>query len=192
MQRFTREGASALSNIATQYNLSFDSVIVAIIAINNGGGTMAQFNVPELGNVQWMLGGMVMTSDIFNTSLQNTVANLCNDLANLLSTSQVFEAPANFSNSSQSTNWWKEDLGFPTTSGSQNGVRYAYFPNTQRLAVDINGAVSIYNTLDHQIGGVQQQQGNGASVTFTSQYGTVNTLNLPIISGPGALSGVSC
>jgi hypothetical protein len=59
---------------------------------------------------------------------------------------------------------------------------------TRRLALDINGQISVYDTQDHQIGGVSQQQGYGASVLFTSQYGTVDVLNLPLISGPGTLN----
>ncbi|MEN9847936.1 MAG: hypothetical protein RL368_676, partial [Pseudomonadota bacterium] len=83
--------------------------------------------------------------------------------------------------------WWPNDLGSPSSSGAQNNVRYAYFPSTHRLAVDINGQVSVYDTLNHQIGGVSQQQGYGASVIFTSQYGTVDVLNLPLVSGAGTL-----
>ncbi|MDD2814669.1 MAG: SHOCT domain-containing protein [Thiotrichaceae bacterium] len=90
-----------------------------------------------------------------------------------------------------SGNWWPNDLGSPSSSGAQNNVRYAYFPSTHRLAVDINGQVSVYDTLDHQIGGVSQQQGYGASVIFTSQYGTVDVLNLPLISGAGTLPKVA-
>jgi hypothetical protein len=82
-----------------------------------------------------------------------------------------------------SGNWWPGDLGVPSASGSQNNVRYAYFAGPRRLAVEVNGRVSVYDTLDHQIGGVSQQQGSGASVTFTSQYGVVSVLSLPIISG---------
>jgi len=86
-----------------------------------------------------------------------------------------------------SGDWWPSGLGSPSSSGAQNNVRYAYFPSTRRLAIEINGEISVYDTLNHQIGGVSQQQGSGASVIFTSQYGTVDVLNLPIISGPGTL-----
>lgn len=85
---------------------------------------------------------------------------------------------------SGSGNWWPNDLGSPSSSGSQNNVRYAFFPSTRRLAVDINGVVSVYDTLDHQINGVSQQQSGDSSVTFTSQYGIVTVRSLPIISGP--------
>jgi hypothetical protein len=43
-------------------------------------------------------------------------------------------------------------------SGGQNDARYAYFPQSQRLAILHNGKITLYNTLDHHIGGVQQQQ----------------------------------
>lgn len=86
-----------------------------------------------------------------------------------------------------SGDWWPAGLGYPSSTGSQNNVKYAYFPDTRRLAININGEISVYDTLNHQIGGVSQQQGSGASVIFTSQFGTVDVLNLPLISGPGTL-----
>ena len=88
-------------------------------------------------------------------------------------------------NSGGSGNWWPSDLGIASSTGAQNNIRYAYFPSSCRLAVEINGHVTVYNTLDHQIGGVSQQQGNDASLTFTSQYGLVWVENLPVISIDG-------
>ncbi|MDB5346480.1 MAG: hypothetical protein JWP89_4857 [Schlesneria sp.] len=81
--------------------------------------------------------------------------------------------------------WWPSDLGSPNGSGGQNNVRYAYFSNARRLAVDINGVVTVYDTLDHQIGGVSQQQGAGGAVTLNSQYGTIDVSSLPVISVNG-------
>lgn len=81
-----------------------------------------------------------------------------------------------------SGNWWPAGLQFPTSTGSQNNVRYAYFGNIHRLAIDVNGQVTLYDTLDHQIGGFSQQQSIGGSITFTSQYGLVDVGSLPIIS----------
>ncbi|NBU97577.1 MAG: SHOCT domain-containing protein, partial [Spirochaetia bacterium] len=76
-------------------------------------------------------------------------------------------------------NWWPTELGFPSSVGAQNNVRYAFFPSKQRLAIDINGELTIYDTLNHQIGGVSQQQGLNGSITFTSQFGTVAVSSLP-------------
>ena len=45
--------------------------------------------------------------------------------------------------------------------------------------------MAIYDTLNHQIGGFSQQQGSGGSITFTSQYGTVNLASLPMLSRNG-------
>ena len=81
-----------------------------------------------------------------------------------------------------SGNWWPAGLQFPTSSGAQNNMRYAYFASIHRLAIDINGHVSLYDTLDHQIGGFSQQQSGGSSVTFTSQYGLIDIKTLPLIS----------
>jgi hypothetical protein len=61
-------------------------------------------------------------------------------------------------------------------------MRYAWFSQARRLAIESNGQVIIYDTLDHNIGGVSQQQSGGYSVTFSSQYGYVDLSRLPVIS----------
>ncbi len=182
MQQLTPAGQNLVNDISNRYNLSQAAVVHMLIAVNNGGGTMAQFNCPELGGGgQWMRGGMTMVGDMFNHGLKMTVNNLCNELANALANTQVFPPiPAGSPNSNQ---WWPGHLGRPFSSGSQNNIRYAVFPG--RLAVELNGQVTVYDTLDHNIGGVSQQQGGNTSLTFSSQYGTVAVNSLPVISGPG-------
>lgn len=182
MQKLTANGQQFINNIASNYNLSTEAVMHMLIAVNNGGGSMAQFNCPELGGSgQWMRGGMTMVGDMFNNGLKMTVDNICNDLANGLANMQVFEPLA--AGSRSSNQWWPGDLGQPFSSGSQNNIRYAVFPN--RLAVELNGNVTVYDTLDNNIGGVSQQQGGDSSLTFSSQYGTIAVNSLPIVSGSG-------
>lgn len=79
------------------------------------------------------------------------------------------------------SNWWPSDLGMAGSTGSQNNLRYAYFPGTRRLAIDQNGQVSVYDTGDHQIGGFGQQQSGDQSLTFSSQFGLVRVADLPVI-----------
>jgi hypothetical protein len=69
--------------------------------------------------------------------------------------------------------WWPDDLGQPSTSGSQNGMRYAFFPEKKRLLIERDGDLTTYDSADHQIGGVSQQDGGTTSLTFTSQKGSV-------------------
>jgi len=188
MRPLTPEAQQVINNLAQRYGLSVDAVTTLLQAVVQGQGTMAQFNHPELGGGgQWMQGGMTMVGDMFNYNLKNMVDGLCNELAQLIATSQPFQtAPMNdpFQNSGYSGNWWPSDLGQPNSSGGQNNVRYAYFSYPRRLAIEINGQVTIYDTQNHQIGGVSQQQGGNQSLTFTSQYGLVNLSDLPIVSSP--------
>ncbi len=182
-QQLTPVGQNIINDIASRYNLSRDSAISMLVSVNNGGGSMAQFSCPELGSGQWMRGGMTMVGDMFNYGLKNTVNNLCAELSNALANNQMF--PPAPKGSFGGNNWWPGDLGSPSSSGSQNNIRYAFFPQTQRLVVERDGQVSVFNTLDHRISGVSQQQGGNTSLTFSSQYGTVSTLSLPLVSGPG-------
>ena len=184
MNNLTADGQSLIQSISGRYGLSHDSAYSMLVAVSNGGGTMAQFYCPELGSGQWMRGGMTMVSDMFNHGLKNTVNNLCDELSNALATQQIWK-PAPSGGGGGGNQWWPGDLGSPSSSGAQNDIRYAFFPQARRLAVQRDGQVSLFDTQDHSIGGVSQQQGGGSSLTFTSQYGTVSTLSLPLISGPG-------
>ena len=180
MQKLTPAGQNLVNSVAQRYNLSTDAVIHMLVAVNNGGGTMAQFNCPELGGGgQWMQGGMTMVGDMFNYGLKATVDNLCRELANGLANLQVFPIiPAGTPGSAQ---WWPTYLGVPSSSGAQNNSRYAVFPHY--LAVENNGQVTVYDTLNHNIGGVSQQQGGDNSLSFSSQFGTLSVSSLPIVSG---------
>ncbi len=187
MQQLTPEGQNLLNDIARRYGLSYDSAVSMLVSVNQGGGSMAQFSVPELGSGQWMRGGMTMVGDMFNYGLKNTVNNLCAELSNILANHQVFQPQPQ--GTGGGNNWWPGDLGHPSSSGSQNNIRYAFFPQARRLAVQRDGQVTVFDTMDHNIGGVSQQQGGGSSLTFTSQYGTLSTLSLPLVSGPGLQQG---
>ena len=84
-----------------------------------------------------------------------------------------------------SADWWGADLRWPNSTGAQNDVQYAYFAQACRLAIRVNGKVTIYDTLDHQIGGFSQQQSYGGSLSFNSQYGLIDVARLPVVSVDG-------
>lgn len=211
MQLLTDQAWQKVIDLSNRYGVSTDAVMAMLQSVANGGGTMAQFYINELGGGgQWMLGGMTMVGDMFNHGLKAKVDGLCLELSQLLQTQPFVPTPPPpqttwqnggqqqqqggmgsggaslyIQNSGYGGSWWPSELGSPNGSGGQNNVRYAYFSNAHRLAVDINGAVTVYDTLDHQIGGVSQQQSGDGSLTFTSQYGTVNVSSLPVVSGNG-------
>jgi len=81
--------------------------------------------------------------------------------------------------------WWPTDFGQPSSVGGQNDLRYAVFPMARRLVIDIAGRRTAYDTGEHQIGGVSQQQGGDQSLTLTSQFGTVRLSDLPVVSLEG-------
>ena len=207
MQRLTEEGQKIINDLAQRYGVSSDAVMSMLNAVMNGGGTMAQFSHPDFGGAgQWMQGGMTMVGDMFNYALKSKVEGLCAELSNLIANQQPqLFIPTSSQSQSQGaqqqggygqvslfvpgderqSNWWPAELGMAASTGAQNNIRYAYFPSTCRLAVEINGHVTIYDTLDHQISGVSQQQSMDASLTFSSQYGLVRVDNLPVISVDG-------
>lgn len=189
MQRLTPAAEQSVHQLAQRYGVSSDAVRTLLAAVSAGGGTMAQFYHPELGGGgQWMRGGMTMVGDMFNHGLQQTVNGLCSELSSLLANQVVYEQPPQSQQQGGGmafgNNWWPAELGNPSSSGGQNDTRYAYFPHVSRLAVSRNGQVTVYDTLNHQIGGVQQQQGGPyGSQSFSSQFGTFTVESLPVVSG---------
>lgn len=211
MQALSSQGQQVVSQIAVRHGFSTDAVSQMLIAVLNGNGSMAQFSHPEFGGSgQWMRGGMTMIGDMFNNGLKGRVDALCSDLAGVLASQPgLLQQGGSFQSQSQGSGnvwqeqqagghsssgsplfvptrpWWPEALGQPGASGAQNQMRYAWFPQARRLAVDSNGDVWVYDTLDHQIGGFSQQQGMDGSITFTSQYGTVSLASLPVVMRNG-------
>jgi hypothetical protein len=206
MQQLTPEGQRIANDLAQRHGLSLDAVTNMLFAVLNGNGRMAQFSHPEFGGSgQWMQGGMIMVGDMFNYALKGRVDALCNEISNLLANQPGLLQTGSFQSQTQSgsghqsqtsgaplgksslfapdpnDNWWPSELGSPTATGAQNNVRYAYFANARRLAVKTGSDVWVYDTLDHQIGGFSQQQGQGSSIVFGSQYGTVSLGSLPVV-----------
>ncbi len=181
MRQLSSSGQQALNDVAQRHGFSLDAVQSMLISVSNGNGSMAQFSHPEFGGSgQWMQGGMTMIGDMFNNNLKGRVDSLCAELSRLNSNnSNLYVATP------VQPDWWGPDLRWPNSTGGQNGLRYAWFSQAHRLAIETNGQVTIYDTLDHQIGGVSQQQSGGSSVTFSSQYGYVDLSQLPIVSVNG-------
>ncbi len=210
MPQLSDAGQQLVNTLAQKHGLSQDAVTHMLVAIQNGNGSMAQFSHPEFGGSgQWMRGGMTMVSDLFNNQLKYRVDSICNDLADQLANHQIQPYAASFQSQSQNgnapqnqtfgggmssnnlfqpdprTNWWPQDLGSPSATGSQNQMAYAYFPNSQRLAVKTGSDVWVYDTLNHHIGGFSQQQGADGSITLSSQFGTVSLATLPVVMRNG-------
>jgi hypothetical protein len=201
MDPLSSEGQKTVADLAQRYGVSSQAVMTLLHAVMAGNGSMAQFNHPELGGLgQWSQGGMTMVGDMFNNALKSKVDGLCSELSRLVSREPFRMQQSGASTQTQSQgdvslfvsssegsfgHWWGADLGMASSTGSQNHIRYAYFPGTRRLAVGIGDRVVIYDTGDHQIGGVSQQQGGDASLTFTSQRGLVRVADLPVVSQTG-------
>jgi hypothetical protein len=138
-------------------------------ALERGHGTMAQFDHPDLGGMgQWFSGGMVMVGRMFDDALKARVDALCTELAGALPAGGFSEAaPAARRGGGE---WWPAGLGDPASTGAQDGLRYAYFPDSRRLAVDAGSGVALYDTGEHRITGVSQANG---SLGFTGPSGAV-------------------
>ena len=169
--------ADAIEALARRHGVSVGAVQALQEALRRGGGRQAQFSHPDLGGMgQWQAGGMTQVGDMFNTTLRDKVDALCGELARLGADAPLPppapEAP--------SRDWWPDGLGRPSATGSQNGMRYACFPEARRVVVEQAGQVTVYDSGEHRIGGVSQQQSATQELRFTSQLGTVRASELPV------------
>ncbi|MFC7737476.1 SHOCT domain-containing protein [Roseomonas sp. GCM10028921] len=196
MREPSPETRGKLEEIARRHGVSAEAAMTLLRALAAGGGGMAQFSHPELGGMgQWSRGGMVMVGDMFNQGLKARVDALCTELAGLVG--EVAPAPASgaFQSQYQGTpggawghaagSWWPGELGSPAASGAQNGLRYAWFPASRRLAVEREGRVRLYDTGRHSIGGVSQQQGAVAGLSFSTESGSITLDDLRAVDAPG-------
>ena len=121
-----------------------------------------------------MRGGMLMIGDMFNDRLKARVAALCIDVAEAVGKMPPQEATARSSGS----DWWPAEFGIPSTVGSQNAMRYAFFPASRRLVIDDNGQISTFDTAEHVIVGVSQQQSQAQSLAFATIKGRLDLESL--------------
>jgi len=191
VRKLTSQGERAVADLSTRYGVTTDAVRAMLEAVQLGNGTMAQFSHPEFGGRgQWMAGGMTMVGDMSNHRLQATVSDLASELSSLLASTPVYAPASGPVHQANLSSWWPGELGPPGSSGSQNNSRYAVFPQARQLAVQSgDGPVRVYDTLDHAIGGVQQQQGGQpGTLSFTSQHGTFSVESLPLVSPAQTMS----
>ena len=194
MQTLTPEGRRIVADIASRNGLSLDAALALLGALQAGNGNQAQFNHPDLGGMgQWSQGGMLMIGDMFNNDLKYRIGAVCNELAGFLrsqpaasfqSQSQSGGAGVSLFSAGSGGGWWPAELGSPASVGSQNDMRYAYFPAARRLAIQQGGQTRVYDSGEHQISGFAQAQGGDQTLTFTSQHGLVRVADLAPIS-PG-------
>ncbi|GJD42472.1 hypothetical protein AFCDBAGC_0310 [Methylobacterium cerastii] len=162
--------ASGLQIVADRHGVGLDAVRHLLRALEAGNGTMAQFDHPELGGMgQWFSGGMVMVGRMFDAELKARVAGLCAELAGALPAAGWSGQGWN-AGERGGGEWWPAGLGRPSSAGAQDGLRYAYFPEARRLAIESDSGVALYDTGEHRISGVSQSNG---ALRFTGPQGSI-------------------
>ena len=64
--------------------------------------------------------------------------------------------------------WWPEEFGKPSSAGSQNDLRYAFFPQQRRLVIERQRELCIYDSGGYDINGISQSSGQEHAVRFTT------------------------
>ncbi len=180
------EGKDTLNDIAKRHDISVEAVSALLDALKAGHGVQAQFNHPDLGGMgQWSAGGMLQIGDMFNDALKSKVDKVCKELAHGMAAAKSARPSAAGANDhappGKSGSRWPSNLGDPVSQGSQNDMHYAVFPNARRLAVEKDGQVTIYDTADHRLNGISQQQGKDQTLQFASDTGVIDINTLQVV-----------
>ena len=176
--------SEVLTKIALTHGVGVGAVEIALRALSHGRGTMAQFSHPDFGGMaQWSAGGMSMVGDMFNPTMKAKLDGVLRDLADALGRGDLPWDEQTGGRASDVVGFsdWPEDFGPAAATGSQNDMRYAFFPNASRLVIDDAGKRTIYDTGRHIITAVSQQQSSGRALAFRSQLGPVSVSDLSVV-----------
>lgn len=177
-----------LAAIAQRHGFTEGAAQAALDALRHGHGRMAQFSHPEFGGMGQWSPGMTMIGAMFDSGLKGRVEALFAELAR--GADSRAEAPSHPSEpetgEARSRDWWPADLGHASSTGSQNDMRYALFPDKRRLAVRDGGRVTIYNTGEHRISGFGQQQGGTQTLSLSGGSGSISLDDLERVDSDAA------
>jgi len=187
------------AHLAQKHGVGVDSVRQLFSALQAGGGDRAQFSIPELGGMgQWSSGGILLIGEMFNDGLKAKVADLCSELS-VIAREHVNDKQNSSKGQHQgdehagsNESWYPSDLGTPSSSGAQNSMRYAFFPSTRRLAINDGKQTTLYDTAEHLISGVSQQQGGGQDLACSSQNGPIELSKLQKLSTKIIGTSIDC
>jgi hypothetical protein len=145
---------------------------------------MAQFSHADIGGMSQWSSGMTMVGDMFNGSLKAKLNAIAGGLSRYLRDHPVEDRGDDRAVRHRSADtrpagsWWSQELGDPSSVGSQNDMRYAVFPLKRRRVIDDHGQTTTYDTGDRQMAGVSQAQSTDSTLTFVSQHGVVRVSDL--------------
>ncbi len=170
--------SDSIAALAKKHQLSEGAVRALADALRTGNGG-AQWSHPELGGMgQWSRGGMLQIGDMWNDGLKAKVAAVLAELAEAGSRSAGASDIHEIDAPRPAATWWPTHLGAPAATGAQNAMRYACFPDERRLAIERDGAVTLYDTGEHRLTGFAQAQSTGQTLSFTGPDGPVSLTDL--------------
>lgn len=163
-----------IEKIAKKYGVSVGAVTMLFSGLQSAHGGQVQFNHPELGGMGQWQSGMVMIGDMFNYALKAKVDDLCRELSVLVKAEKMQETKKSIIKNFDAIH------GTPALKGSQNDMRYAYYPEKNIFIVEQYDKVSKFNTEGYQISGISQQQSNfSQDLKLTTDKGEITIASLP-------------
>lgn len=160
--------------LAERHGLSRGAVQALAEALRASRGGGAQWNHPDLGGMgQWSGGGMLQIGAMFDDQLKARVRATLEALAETGDLDAAHDPGRDDAEARTAGAWWPAELGAPSSTGAQNAMRYACFPDRRRLVVEREGRTTIYDTGTRRLTGFAQAQGPAQTLSFSGPDGPV-------------------
>ena len=147
--------------LAEAFDVSEDTVAILAETILRGRGEQARFNIPELGGQGiWKLGQDAVIGNGFNEELNHQATELCNAIQEALMSEanrstlefqRVTDTHDMMPASIEPANWWPDEFGEADAYGDTDTLRYAYFAAHDRLLVQTNQRLRVFDTTGFQV-----------------------------------------
>jgi len=170
-----------LQDIGKKYGVSLETVNELAAELDRTGGLSVQFNNQELGGKgRWTLNGGAQVGNGFNTALNKRVDALMRDLWEFITAaddhpSEELSKTLPPMPALKKRTWWPDAWETPDTSGTNNGLNYAYFSSRNRLALRQGVKVRFFDTSGYSVRSVSIQRDMGQPIiTVNTSQGRVD------------------
>lgn len=166
---WVKREAAMLQSLAQKHDVPLEAVQALAVELARTRGRAVRFDIAALGGEgRWKYGERANVGNGFNEDLNRKVTAICMVIAEALQDREdtlLFdrtEAPSpSVKPADQPQRWWPDGFGDPTADGLISGMRYAYFPERDRLLMQHNLRTRYFDTTGYVVDAVIQTEIRG-------------------------------
>lgn len=184
--------AALLQSLAQKHDVPLEAVQSLALELARTRGRAVRFDIAALGGEgRWKYGEVASVGNGFNEDLNHLVTALCMAIADALQDREdtlLFdrtEAPApSVKPANQPYRWWPAAFGDPTVEGQISGMRYACFPEQDRIVLQHNLRTRFFDTAGYRVDALMQTDIQGfTGILVQTNKGPLMLHTLPEVPG---------